>query len=354
MRRRLSEGGAGVSAALASAVLFGASAFAAKALVSGVQPIVLAALLYVGSGAGLGAFVLVQLLRRKSVPTTVDKPSYLVGATVTGGMVAPVLLMLGLARINASTASLLLNTEGVFTAGLAWFVFHENFNRRVAVGMLAILAGAIMLSWSGKPDGSSAFGALLVVAACCCWAIDNNLTHAISGSDSVQIAAIKGLAAGGTNLLLALVLRQPFPAWQSIGFALIVGFLGYGVSLVLFVQALRRLGTARTGAYFSTAPFIGAALSVLILHEPLTLTLIIAGALMGLGVWLHLTETHDHQHLHDVLIHTHSHSHGDHHQHSHGDVCEGDTQHVHLHTHPPILHRHPHYPDIHHRHGHTE
>jgi drug/metabolite transporter (DMT)-like permease len=220
------------------------------------------------------------------------------------------------------------------------------------VGAAAILGGAIVLSWQGAGPGGLGLGALLVAGACLAWGIDNNLTRKLSGSDPVQIAMVKGLAAGATNLSLALSTGAHPPGPPLVAGAAAVGFLGYGVSLVLFVLALRHLGTARTGAYFSTAPFIGAALSLAMFGEPLSARLGLAAGLMGLGVWLHLSERHEHEHVHEALDHEHRHTHDAHHQHAHGPGDPPGEPHTHWHHHTPMRHKHPHYPDLHHRHGH--
>src|SRR5262249_53918146 len=216
----------------------------------------------------------------------------------------PVLLMLGLMTTPASTASLLLNLEGVFTAGMAWFVFREHFDLRIFLGMLAIVAGAVLLSWSGR--AGLFWGAVLVVAACAGWAIDNNLTRKISAAAPVQIAMIKGLAAGVVNLTIALGRGTALPAPSIVIQAMALGLVSYGVSVTLFIRALRLIGTARTSAYFSTAPFAGAGLSVVLLGEKPTLQIGIAGLLMAIGVWLHLSERHVHVHVHEALEHEHS------------------------------------------------
>ena len=277
---------------------------------------------------------------------------WLVGAVLAGGVAGPVLLLYGLSATTASTASLLLNAEGVFTALLAWVAFKENADRRIVLGMLAIVAGAVVLSW---PHGSveASWPALAVLGACLCWAIDNNLTRRVSLADPLQIAAIKGVGAGVTNVGLAVVvLGAPHPPAATVAVAGIVGLLGYGISLVAFVVGLRELGTARTGAYFSTAPFVGAAVSVLLPGESVTPRLVAAAALMGAGLWLHLSERHEHDHHHAPLEHEHAHEHDEHHHHHAGDDPAG--VHVHPHRHEPMTHRHPHYPDAHHRHGHGE
>jgi drug/metabolite transporter (DMT)-like permease len=348
----------GIAFALAAALLFGASAPFAKLLLSETSPQLLAGLLYAGSGVGLGVGWLLRhgraAERRESALTRKDAP-WLAGAIVFGGIAAPVLLMIGLARTPASATSLLLNLEGVFTALLAWFVFHENFDRRIALGMLAILSGGAILSWQGAVAWGGIAGPLAVAAACLCWAIDNNLTQKVSASDPLQIAMYKGLAAGTVNTAIALALGASLPPIARTAAAAALGFLSYGVSLVLFVLALRMLGTARTGAYFSTAPFIGAVLSIAVFHERPSVALIAAAVLMGAGVWLHVTEVHKHEHVHEAMEHAHAHVHDEHHQHQHGpnDPAMTDPRpHSHPHRHEPVTHSHPHYPDIHHRHSH--
>jgi drug/metabolite transporter (DMT)-like permease len=314
----------------------------------------LAALLYLGSGLGLSLW---RLVRRGSQPARLAAGEWpwFAGAVLCGGVIGPVLLMWGLARLPASGAALLLNAEAVFTALIAWWVFRENVDRRIAAGMLAIVAGAVLLSWPGDASfggGSPALAALAVLGACLAWGIDNNLTRKVSLADAAWLASIKGLAAGATNLVLALALGAAWPAPPLLAAALVVGLLAYGVSLVLFVLALRHLGTARTGAYFGVAPFFGAGVAVLALGEPVTPTLLLAGALMALGVWLHLSERHDHEHEHELLEHAHAHTHDSHHQHDHDAPVAAGVVHTHAHRHAPLRHRHAHFPDAHHRHGH--
>ncbi|MGV8998076.1 MAG: DMT family transporter, partial [Parvibaculaceae bacterium] len=249
----------------------------------------------------------------------------------------------------ASNSALLLNLEGVATLAIAWVVFRENVDNRLLFGAVAILAGAFLLSWSGQ-GVSFDKGAMFVVAACIAWGIDNNLTRKISAADPVLIAMLKGMVAGGINFTLACLYGIALPPVSIVLAAAIAGFFGVGVSLVLFILALRHLGTARTGAYFALAPFIGAILAVSLLADPVTPQLVIAALFMGLGLWFHLKERHEHEHHHEVLEHEHRHSHDEHHQHSHDfPVSE---PHTHWHRHESMVHKHPHYPDLHHRHGH--
>ena len=340
----------GVAAALGAALLFGAGTPFAKLLLAHTGPWLLAAMLYLGSGIGLWAW-----RRLRSAPAVRPSRSewgWLAAATLCGGVVGPVLLMSGLAGLPATSASLLLNAEGVLTALLAWFVFKENFDRRIALGMLAIVAGALVLSWPGDLSLAAGWPALAVLGACLAWALDNNLTRKVSLTDASFIAMLKGLAAGATNLALALWLGASWPSAGTVLSAALLGLLSYGASLVLFVVALRHLGTARTGAYFSVAPFFGALLAVALLGETVTRPLLIAGALMALGVWLHLTEQHAHDHVHTALEHAHEHRHDEHHQHAHESSVDPNTRHSHAHHHLPMRHSHGHFPDGHHRHEH--
>jgi drug/metabolite transporter (DMT)-like permease len=341
----------GILAALGAALLFGASTPLAKLLVGDTSPWLLAGLLYLGSGLGLAA---VSLFKRRTVSRlTRDEGLALAGAIVAGGIAGPVLLMWALSRMPASAAALLLNAEAVFTALIAWFVFKENFDRRIALGMLLVVAGAIVLSSPSEASVDRAMPALAVLAACLAWAIDNNLTRKVSLADPRTVAMLKGLAAGATNTSLALLVGASLPRLPVLGGALIVGWLGYGVSLALFVVALRELGTARTAAYFSTAPFAGAIFAVLLLGESVTVTLFIAAVLMAAGVWLHISERHAHRHTHEPLEHTHEHEHDEHHRHAHEPPVPPGTRHTHAHRHEPLTHAHVHYPDAHHRHGHS-
>jgi drug/metabolite transporter (DMT)-like permease len=339
----------GVLAALSAALLFGAGTPLAKLLLNTVSPWLLAGLLYLGSGLGL------TLYRCLSQAPAVKLPRHEViwfaGAVVAGGIIGPVLLMLGLAGMPASGASLLLNAEGVFTALLAWFVFKENFDRRIAFGMLAIVAGAAVISWNGEARFAKMLPIVAVLGACLAWGIDNNLTRKVSLSDATWIASIKGLVAGTVNLVIALLMGAAWSPLPNVLSAMMVGLLAYGVSLSLFVLALRHLGTARTGAYFSVAPFFGAMLAVL-MGEAVTMPLLVAGALMAIGTWLHLTERHQHEHMHEEMMHDHEHVHDEHHQHPHHSPVIPGTKHRHSHLHVPLTHVHSHFPDVHHRHHH--
>jgi drug/metabolite transporter (DMT)-like permease len=343
----------GVPFALVSAVLFGASVPFSKQLLRGVDPWLLAGLLYIGSGIGLSLFLILRTTTgQRKAEASLDRESmpWLTGAVVFGGILGPVFLMLGLSHTTASAASLLLNLESLATMAIAWVAFRENVDKRVFIGAMAILVGALVLSWRGDPTAD--WGNLAIAAACLCWGIDNNLTRKISGADPVLIAAVKGLVAGPINLLLGFLIGAWVPPAALIAGAAGLGFLTYGISLVFFILAMRHLGTARTGAYYGTAPFIGALLSVGLLNEPLAWQLIIAGGLMAIGVWLHLSEVHEHLHVHPALEHEHRHVHDEHHRHQHKAGDPPGEPHLHRHRHAALRHRHAHYPDLHHRHDH--
>lgn len=353
----LNAGNIGLWAALASAFLFGAGTPLAKSLLGQVSPWLLAGLLYAGSGLGLLVYRSLKKLPRPHLSRV--ESAWLLAAVVCGGGAAPVLLMFGLSGMPASHASLLLNAEAVLTTLLAWALFKEHLGRRIVAGMVLIVAGALMLGWPSDtlPTGiepAQLWPALAIVLACAFWALDNNLTRKVAHVDASWIACIKGLSAGLSNLMLAFLLGATWPALPGIGAAMVVGFLAYGVSLALFVVALRHLGASRAGAYFSTAPFVGAVISVVFFAEPVTWQLGLASALMGLGVWLHLTEDHAHEHQHEAMMHEHVHTHDEHHQHAHdadSNSLPGQA-HAHRHSHAPLKHRHAHFPDAHHRHPH--
>ncbi len=342
----------GVPFAVGSAALFGATPPLSKLLLESVNAFMLAGLLYLGAGFGLALYRAVNRARgaeaREAALQNADLP-WLAAAVAMGGIVGPVLLMFGLSLVTASGGALLLNLEGLATMAIAWLVFKENVDRRLLLGAIAILAGAALLTWQGQGVDFNT-GALLIAGACVAWGIDNNITRKISAADPTVIAMIKGLVAGVVNIGLAFATGAALPSFPLIAASAVLGLFGVGVSLVMFILALRHLGTARTGAYFSLAPFIGAFLALLLFREPLTYNLLFAGALMGLGLWLHLSERHAHEHRHETLEHDHVHIHDDHHRHAHETpIIE---PHSHLHHHEPMKHSHSHFPDIYHRHKH--
>lgn len=347
----------GIALALVSALLFGASTPFAKLLVGQMPALWLASLLYLGSGLALGVWLALRALRRRAPSGLMRRDlGWLAAAIVAGGVIGPVLLLVGLAATPASAASLLLNLEGVFTALLAWVVFREHTDRRLVLGTLLVVAGGFALTWSAAAERGALWPALAIVGACLAWGLDNNLTRRISGGDPVLIAALKGGVAGSGNAALAFALGLPPPALAASTAAAAIGAAGYGASLVCFVLALRHLGAARTGAYFSIAPFAGALVALPLLGESLAPLAWLAAALMGAGLWLHLTERHAHEHVHEPVTHTHAHRHDEHHRHAHDagappvDPLTG--AHIHEHVHERLVHSHPHFPDLHHRHSH--
>ncbi len=343
--------------ALLAAILFGLSAPLAKTLLGEVQPILLAALLYLGSGAGSFLLLLFQYTRKGG--TTIeahlnrfDAP-WLLGAILTGGVAAPILMLLGLERTPASTASLLLNFEIVATTLIAVYFFKESIDRRIAWAIGLVSFAGILLSWTNGQWGFS-LGALGVMGACLLWGLDNNFTRHISAKNPLVIVGLKGLGAGIFSLALSTALEQPFPSIRVILLAMMLGSVSYGISIELFIRAMRHLGSARTSTLFGTAPFMGAALSLLFLHEMPQFLFWVAAPIMLAGTWLMLTENHDHYHIHELIEHIHAHSHPDEH---HDHICPVDvplinSAHSHAHRHHPFEHAHLHTPDLHHRHEH--
>ncbi len=338
----------GVPYALGAAILFGVSTPISKLLLGQIYPWLLAGLMYLGAGVGLLLLRKSKLWVGEASLKSSDYP-WLIAVILIGGVAGPLFLMFGLKLTTASSAALLLNLEGLFTMALAWMVFGENVDRRLLLGAFAILCGAVILAWDGTSFGFES-GGMLIAAACLAWGIDNNLTRKLSASDPVQIASYKCAAAGVVNVALAFSLGAEIPSFNLVLAASVVGFFSIGISLVLFMLALRHVGTARTGAYFSLAPFVGAIVAIVFLQEQPNVQLAAAGALMAIGLLIHLLEKHEHDHNHSELVHDHIHSHDEHHQHAHDD--EISEPHSHSHEHKPMRHKHPHFPDLHHHHSH--
>jgi drug/metabolite transporter (DMT)-like permease len=344
----------GVPMALLSALLFGASTPVAKLLLGAMEPWLLAGLLYAGAGCGLAVVLMIRRafnLPHQEAPLASRDLPWLALVIVFGGILGPVLMMYGLSRTTASSSSLLLNLESIATMVIAWVAFRENVDRRLLLGAFAIVSGAVLLSWKDG-DLSIDIGAVAVAGACVCWGIDNNLTRKLSAADPVVITVAKGIVAGVVNLTLAASYGATWPSTTALAIGAVTGLIGYGASLVLFVLALRHLGTARTGAYYSIAPFAGAILSIAVLAEPVTPALAGAFLLMAFGVYVHLTEHHEHEHIHERMVHAHRHIHDEHHQHVHTPDYPVGEPHTHSHVHAQLRHTHAHYPDLHHRHDH--
>lgn len=336
---------------LLAAVSFGVSAPLAKLLLADVSPQLLAGLLYLGAGFGLGVYRLARPGTREAPLTRADL-SPMLGVVALGGVCGPLLLMLGLARVSGTAGSLLLNLEAPLTIVLAAVLFGEHLGRRVVSASICIVLGAVVLRVNPGEVAADLVGVVAVAAACLCWALDNNLTQRLSLKDPFQIVRIKTLAAGAFNTGLALALGASLPDARTVGLALGLGVLSYGVSVVLDAYALRAHGAAREAAYFATAPFVGAVAAVPLLGERLGEAELAAMVLMAAGVVLMLRERHAHEHAHEPLEHEHVHVHDEHHWHEHASGDPPGEPHAHRHCHERLIHHHLHVPDLHHRHRH--
>jgi len=334
--------------ALFAALFFGASAPIAKLLLGDVPPILMAAFLYLGSGTGIALVKFAQSVSAKQTEAGIKAPDvkWLVGAIISGGILAPIILMISLKNTPASTASLLLNFEGVGTTLIALFFFRESISRRAFGAILAITIASVFLSTDFKSGFGLSLGAVGVITACVLWGVDNNFTRNISAKDPLTIVAWKGLVSGTFSLLLGLGLGQQLPVLTSILSILLLGFLSYGLSTMLFIYSMRGLGAARTSALYGTAPLAGVLLSIVIFKDPLTLLFGIAAIMTIAGALLLANEEHAHFHIHMPVVHEHRHTHDDE-FHAHG---KDDEIHSHEHEHPQTEHEHGHMPDIHHRH----
>jgi drug/metabolite transporter (DMT)-like permease len=341
--------------ALLAALLFGASAPLAKLLLKDIAPVMMAGFLYLGSGIGLVIFQYLlnhtKLKIKQEAKLEKKDLGWLLGAVIFGGILAPILLMISLKVTPASTSSLLLNFEGVATTVIAIILFKESISPKIGLAILLITVASILLTWDFGNHWGLTIGALGILGACACWGLDNNFTRNISLKNPFTIVIIKGLVAGSFSFLVSLLLRNQIPTLSIILLALLLGFICYGLSIVLFVFAMRSMGSARTSAYFASAPFIGTILSFVVLHEIPGVMFFVSVPLMILGTFFLFKEEHDHTHVHLELEHTHKHHHKDiHHQHDHSDLEIGDLVHSHPHKHQKMEHSHPHLPDIHHRH----
>lgn len=348
--------------ALFAAVLFGASAPGAKLLLGDVQPLSLAALLYIGCGLSVLGYRVAQHMaspaRQREAGLARNDMPWLVGAVLAGGVAAPILLLLGLEATPAATASLLLNFEAVATALIAVVVFREAVGGRVVVSLALVTLAAILLTLNPAGEWGLSLGALAILGACALWGLDNNLTRNISAKDPLQIVLVKGLGAGAISLILAMLLDQSLPALPVIAAGMALGALSYGLSIVLYIRSLRGLGAARAGALFGTAPIAGVLISFIVFRELPEPAFLVALALSVVAIVLLLRESHEHAHVHEPGTHDHQHRHDDghhnhgHHNHDHSDMTDRSYTHSHAHTHEWLEHAHAHAPDIHHRHAH--
>lgn len=340
----------GAGYGLLAAALFGLSTPLAKRLLGQIEPQMLAGLLYLGAGLGL---TLWRWVRPPSEEAPVQRADLgpLAGVVLAGGLVAPVLMLIGLGRVSGLVGSLLLNLEAPFTIMLA-LLFGEHLGRYGAMAAVCVVAGAGLLKLQPGGLGADGWGVLALAGACLCWAIDNNLTQRLSMRDPFAVVRIKTLAAGSINLALALLLGAHWPSGPVLLAALALGCVSYGVSVVLDAFALRLIGAAREAAFFATAPFVGAVASAGLLGDRLHASDGLAMGVMGLGVVLLLRERHGHVHRHEVIDHEHAHTHDEHHQHVHGPGDPPGDKHSHAHRHAPLQHDHAHVSDLHHRHKH--
>ncbi len=347
MRRERS----GYPIGLVAALLFGASAPCSKLLLDSVGPQLLAGLLYLGAFVAVAPFIATRPRRQEAALQRSDLPRLAV-IIATGGIVAPVLLMIGLERVTGVAGSLLLNLEGPLTLVVGIVVMHEYLGRRASLGTVAIFAGSALIGLRGGAGTIDGFGVALIGLACLGWAIDNNLTQSISGRDPFQIVAVKTGVAAAVNISLALVRGETGASWSIVGGALVLGALAYGISILLDAYALRLLGAAREAAIFATAPFAGALLAVPLLDESWNGLDLVAAGVMGVGVALLVADRHVHVHAHEPLEHEHRHVHDAHHHHDHPPGVDPTEPHSHPHRHEHLVHSHAHVSDAHHRHGH--
>jgi drug/metabolite transporter (DMT)-like permease len=337
----------GVRDCALAALLFGASTPAASVIADDMRPLVLAGLLYLGAALAVSPWWIahpptVGALRREWGLLTL--------AIVAGGAVGPALLTAGLVDTPAATASLLLNMELVATVVLAATLFREHLGGNMILAALLITAAGVLLVW--EPGATINASALLIVGACACWGLDNSVTSRIDQINPQHVTFLKGVVAGSVNLAFGLVITGSgdVSGWSIAG-ALVVGMLGYGASITLWVRGAQQLGAARGQVIFATAPFLGAVLAWLVLADSIEVVQLVAMALAAIGVALSLRSAHEHRHRHGLVEHTHEHGHpDDHHDHDHSDDFTG--RHRHVHEHRQLVHSHPHVPDLHHRHDH--
>ncbi|MHB8877047.1 MAG: DMT family transporter [Myxococcaceae bacterium] len=344
---------AGLVLALSSAALFGVAAPLSKRLLAETPPVLLAALLYLGAGLGV---TLYRLLARRTAeaPLRREDAPLLAGIILCGGVAGPVLMLFGLTRVSGLVGSLLLNLEAPFTIGLAVLLLREHLGRREVGSVAAMLGGAALLGFRPGELRADALGVLCIALACLAWAVDNTLTARLALKDPVALTRLKTLGAGAANLVIALAMGAGLPPLPALGQALTLGALAYGLSIVLAVHAVRRIGAARQAALFAFAPFAGAALAVALLGDRPGGPDLAAAVLLGAGALGLAGARHSHPHRHEGTRHEHLHVHDEHHQHPHPPGVPPAEPHSHAHQHAPLAHDHPHLPDAHHRHTHGD
>jgi len=336
--------------AILAAICYGISVPMTKLLLREVPPVLMAALLYLGAGAGMSA---VSLLRGKKIReakiTRKDLP-YIIGI-IALDIAASILMVFGLSMATSATASLINNFEIVATAMIALIVFKEAVGKRMWVTIVLVTTASVILSVEDFDNLSISLGAILILLACVCWGMENNCTRMLSLKDPLQIVMIKGFGSGLGSLAIAVALSELSADLIYILLSLLLGFVAYGLSVYFYILAQRQLGAARTSAYYAFAPFIGVGLSFIVFGQQFTAPFWTGLVIMVAGSYFAVSENHNHQHTHDVLEHEHRHNHEDgHHNHMHESSVE--REHSHIHAHVNITHAHKHTPDLHHIHTH--
>ncbi|OHB60680.1 MAG: multidrug DMT transporter [Planctomycetes bacterium GWF2_42_9] len=340
--------------AILASIFFAVGIPASKMLLDKIEPVILASLLYLGSSIGLLFLKSITHLVKSNAQAGLSKSdlSWLTGAILAGGIAAPIVLMLSLRNTEAAIASLLLNFEGAATSILAAIMFREAICRRICTSVALITIASIILSLDVSGRFRFSFGAIGIIAACILWGFDNNFTRHISSKDPLIITMVKGFVAGIISMCIAIIAGNKLPRLEYVILAMVLGFFAYGLSIMFFIFAMRGLGSARTSAYFGTAPFIGALLSFIVFKEMPSIQFLCALPIMLGGIIFLLNEKHKHEHTHEEFEHDHKHDYDDdeHHKHDNNSILNGF--HALRHKHVAITHLHDHTPDIHHRHEH--
>jgi len=342
-----------VFTAVLAAALYGISIPFSKLLLVEIPPTFMAALLYLGAGFGM---LLVNLLKTLSNAARLEakisrKELPYIAGTIALDIAAPILLMVGLKTTAAASASLLNNFEIVTTSLIALLVFKEAVGRRMWLAITLITFSTIILSVQDFNSLNLSIGSIFIVLAALCWGFENNFTRMLSIKDPSQIVVVKGLGSGIGALIIVILLKEFSNSLLYIGYALLLGFVAFGLSIYFYIAAQRELGAARTCAYYAAAPFIGVLLSWVILREPVSISFLVALVIMLVGSYFAMTENHCHFHFHLEEVHDHRHNHSDnHHNHVHQNEISGE--HSHAHDHGRLKHDHEHLPDLHHKHTH--
>ena len=326
--------------ALLAASIYSINIPLSKLLLKHVETTMMAGLLYFG--AGIGLIILTNIMKfigisKKQEPLTKKELPYTI-AMVILDIIAPILLMLGISMTNSANVSLLNNFEIVATSIIALVIFKEIISKKLWIAIFLVTIASIILSFEGK--GAFVFnkGSLLVLAASRCWGFENNCTKMLSNKDPIEIVTIKGCFSGLGSIIIALIIGEKFPDLIWLFTVMLLGFIAYGLSICLYIIAQKHLGAAKTSAYYSVAPFLGVAFSMLLLHEKPTLQFYIAFLIMIIATIIMVKDT-------ITLQHTHEHEHIHSHEHRHGDIVHTHMhshKHTHLHIHKGEVENHEH------------